>query len=268
MPTFKALDLNVCNALYGRSGVDVAAVLLLLARRRGGAWGSLPRLGPARRSRAWPSTREGPIPVTYDGALFFADCRTRLHLRGADGRGRPARSSDGRTVPDAKAGSIPGLTSRPGLKATSTTRASHKRRRARRGNSPDLIRPGNAPQARLKAEGPTWGNGAVDGRIQRRRIDRSPRPGKRSNTNGISTETANSLPRRPMDTRAETYESASENKTAAVRVVDELDNESVAQTTVYPGDTPPVPTIASALGSARMERRPADQIRRLWLRPR
>ncbi len=39
---FKALDLNVCERALRQSGVDVAAVLLLLARRRGGAWGSLP----------------------------------------------------------------------------------------------------------------------------------------------------------------------------------------------------------------------------------
>lgn len=235
---FKALDLNVCNGLYGSPG-STSQPFFYYSHAAGVAPGDPCPYGPGSAISGLAFYEGGSYPATYDGALFFADAvRGCIYVvrTGEDGRPDPATVEPFLT----EGGLYPGVDIETGpegdLYYVSLTSEEGPGAIHRISYDP------NAPQARLKAEGPTWG--AVPLTVEFNAGESTdPQAGEALEYEWDLDGNGKFTAATPDGTRAETYESASENKTASVRVVDEVGNESVAQTTVYPGDTPPVPEI-------------------------
>ena len=180
----------------------------------------------------------GAYPPAYSGALFFADAvRGCIYVMRADDDGHPDPANvepfltEGGLYPgvDIEVGPEGDLFYAnlygPGFGPGAIHRISY---------DPD------APHARLKATSPSFGPTPLVGEFDASESTDPQGEGLEyewdldgNGTFGAKTSDA---------TKSETY-SLPANRTAAVRVVDQHEHSSVAQLAVYPGDTPPVPTI-------------------------
>jgi glucose/arabinose dehydrogenase len=179
----------------------------------------------------------GDYPEAYDGALFFADAvRGCIYVIHADD-GEPDLSTAEPFLTEG--GLYPGVDIEvgpegdlfyanlygPGFGPGAIHRISY---------DPDV------PHAQLKATSSTYGAAPLNVEFD---------AGESTDPQGEELKYEWDLdgngtfgPPTPDATQSETYP-LSENRTAAVRVIDEHGHSSVAQLTVYPDDTPPVPTV-------------------------
>jgi glucose/arabinose dehydrogenase len=235
---FEALNLNVCNALYANPG-STSQPFFYYSHLAGVTPEDPCPYEPGSAISGLAFYEGGSYPAKYEGALFFADAvRGCVYVMttGEDGRPDPSTAEPFLT----EGGLYPGVDIEvgPGGDLYYVSLTSEQGPGAIHQISYDP----KAPQARLKPEGPTWGSTPL---LVKFDAGESSDPQEEEtleyewDLDGNGKFTAPT----PDSAETETYEDPSENKTAAVRVVDELGHESVAQVTVYPGDTPPVPEI-------------------------
>jgi len=180
----------------------------------------------------------GEYPASYDGALFFADA-----VRGCIYVMRPGE--DGRPDPSAvepfltEGGLYPGVDIEqgpegdlfyanlygPGFTSGAIHRISY---------DPD------APRAKLAAD-KEWGN--VPLAIQFNAEESTDPQGEELEYEWDLDGNGSFGAATPTPTATETYSDPQANVTASVRVVDKDGHSSIAQLTVYPGDSPPHPEI-------------------------
>jgi glucose/arabinose dehydrogenase len=182
----------------------------------------------------------GSYPAEYDGALFFADAvRGCIYAMRADDDGPdPSMVKPFLT----EGGLYPGVDIEVGPEGDLYYANLYGD-----GFGPGAIHrisyDADAPQARIEATTPTAG--PVDLHVGFNAGKSTDPQGEELkyewdlNGDGVFGAPTSS------STETETYSDPSENKTAAVRVSDQTGHSSVAQLTVYPGDTLPVPEIGS-----------------------
>jgi glucose/arabinose dehydrogenase len=187
----------------------------------------------------------GSFPDAYDGALFFADAvRGCIYVMrtGEDGRPEPSKVEPFLT----EGGLYPGIDIEAGPNGN-LYYASLYSDGFEPGSIHEISYDPDAPRARLEATTPSFGATPLTVEFD---------AGESDDPQGEELEyewdlDGNGLfgARTPISSKAETYANPSENKTPAVRAVDQHDHSSVAQLTVYPGDTPPAPDIEEPLES-------------------
>jgi glucose/arabinose dehydrogenase len=186
----------------------------------------------------------GSYPEAYDGALFFADAVRGCIYAMRTGEDGPDPS---KVEPFLTEGGLyPGVDIEVGpegdLYYLNLYSAGFEPGEIHR-ISYDL----DAPRARLEATTPTFGAAPLTVQFDAGESEDPQGEGLEYewDLDGNGTFGAPT----PISTKAETYANPSENKTPTVRVIDEHGHSSVAQVTVYPGDTPPVPDIEEPLES-------------------
>ena len=181
----------------------------------------------------------GSYPEAYDGALFFSDSvRGCIYAMRAGDDGKPDPSTVAPFLTEG--GLYPGvdIETGPGGDLYYVSLFGE-------GYGPGAIHrisyDSDAPHAKLKAKTPTSGEVPLVVEFDAAEsTDPQSEPLEYEwDLDGNGTFEAPTT----EAVKSETYENPSENVTAAVRVVDEQAHKSIAQATVYPGDTPPVPEI-------------------------
>lgn len=235
---YEAAGLNVCERLYE----DPSSVAQPFFYYAGGA-GVTPsdpcsyESGSALSGLAF--YEGGPFPDAYDGALFFADSvRGCIYAMQAGEDGRPDPSTVATFL--SEGGLYPGIDLEvgPGGDLYYVSLFGD-------GFGPGAIHrisyDPESPLAQLSADSPTWGDVPLT-------LDFD--AGESTDPQGEPLEyewdlDGNGSFGAPTDdeTATETYVDPSENRRAAVRVLDNQGKRSVAKLTVYPGDTPPEPEI-------------------------
>lgn len=235
---YEAAGLNVCERLYE----DPDSVSQPFFYYAGGA-GVTPTdpcsYEPGSALSGLAFYEGGSYPAAYDGALFFADSvRGCIYAMQAGEDGRPDPSTAATFL--SEGGLYPGVDMEvgPGGDLYYVSLFGD-------GFGPGAIHrisfDPDSPQARLDADAPTWGDVPLTLEFD---------AGESTDPQGEPLEYEWDLDGdgsfdapTDADTATETYEDPSENRKAAVRVLDSQGKQSVAQLTVYPGDTPPVPEI-------------------------
>jgi glucose/arabinose dehydrogenase len=231
------LGLDACERLYGTPG-STAVPFYYYSHEAGVTPDDPCPYEPGSAISGLAFYEGASYPAAYDGALFFSDAvRGCIYVMRAGDDGRP----DPSTVEPflTEGGLYPGVDIEvgpegnlfyvslygPGFGPGAIHRISY---------DPD------APRARLKATSSIFGGAPLSVTFD---AGESSDPQEESlvyawdlDGNGaFGSPTASA-------TRSETYP-LSANRTASVRVTDEHGHSSVAQLVVYPGNTPPVPTI-------------------------
>lgn len=234
---YEFLELDACERLYEAPG-STADPFYYYAHQAGVTPGDPCPYEPGSAISGLAFYEGGSYPAAYNGALFFADAvRGCIYVMRAGTDGRPDPSTVEPFMTDG--GLYPGVDIEVGPEGDLFYANLYGP-----GFGPGAIHRISydpaAPHARLKATSPTYGATPLVVQFD---------AGESTEPQGEGLEYEWDLdgngsygPPTSSATKSETYP-LSENRTAAVRVSDEDGHSSVAQLTVYPGDTPPVPTL-------------------------
>ncbi len=240
---YAAVGLDLCEALYAEPGA-VTAPFFTYTHNAGVVPGDECDIHKGSALAGMAFYEGSSFPAKYDGALFFADsvrgCIYTM-LRGEDGEPQPATVAPFLT----EGGNYPGVDIEMG---------------------PDgdlyylsLFGPGfgdgalhqityapGAPRARLKAD-PLWGDEMPLEVHFDAGESEDPEGEPLTYSWDLDGNGTYETPGGPQMTQ--TYTDATKNRTVGVKVTDGETLSSVAQVTVYPGDTPPEPEIKEPLPS-------------------
>jgi glucose/arabinose dehydrogenase len=243
-PGYEGAHLGLCESLYAEPGA--ASPPFFSYRHRRGLTPGDPCLdfrGSAVSGFAFYG--EGPYPAPYHGAMFFSDSvRGCIYVMfpGADGRPDPSTVTTFMTHSDPYSGVDLELGPDGNLYYASIFTEFE-------GNEfePGAIHriqyfSGNQPPVARLSVNHQWGSAPLEATFDAGgSSDADDDPLEYEwDLNGDGTYAAPTT----ESTATETFEDA-KNHTVAVRVVDPSEASSVARVTVYPGDTPPRPVIAS-----------------------
>jgi hypothetical protein len=233
---FEVLDLNACNRLYNAPGSTATPFFYYTHTTPVAPGDTCPHnSGSAISGSAF---YEGSsYPSEYDDALFFADsvrgCIYAMLAHGEDDEPDPSS-----VVPFLSEG-----TNYPGVDLEQGPEGSIYYDSLYEGTIDRISYDPEAPTARLKTTGDPWGPAplAVE-------FDASSSTGPTGDTLEYEWDldgSGNSTDRSTSPIRQETYSDGTQNVTASVRVEDvQTGKSSVANLTVYPGDSPPHVTIS------------------------
>lgn len=234
---YAGLGLNVCKALYA-SPATVSQPFFYYSHEAGVTPEDPCPYKPGSAISGLAFYGGGSYPIKYDGALFFADAvRECIYVMRTDDDGQ----LDPSTVEPflTEGGLYPGVDIEAGPEGDLYYASLYGP-----GFTPGAIHrisyDENAPDARLKANGPVFG--AVPLQVEFDASESTDPQNEELEYRWDLDGNGSFAPPTTDSTKTETYETA-ENRTAAVEVIDQSGHGSVAQLPVYPGDTPPVPDI-------------------------